>query len=188
MNSTFNKKINYFSKNNKNNINNKICTCSKTKCIKKYCECYSNNQYCINCNCIDCYNKPNYTKKNLNDEKIFVTCTCTKSNCNKKYCECYKIGEKCNLNCRCINCLNNEDENKNILNKKNLYNNYTMERISILIQNKKIFIDIKPIYDGSNISFHNSSFNNTFMIINEKKMLSQKRNRFFCSNLEKNNF
>ena len=185
MNSTFNKKINYFSKNNKNNINNRICTCSKTKCIKKYCECYSNNQYCINCNCIDCHNKSNYTKKNSNDEKIFVTCTCTKSNCNKKYCECYKIGEKCNINCRCINCLNNDDDNKNNLNKNNLFNNYTMERISILIQNNKIFIDIKQIYEGSNISFHNSSFNNTFMIINEKKMLCKKRNRFFCSNLEK---
>ena len=60
-----------------------------------------------------------------------------------------------------------------------------MERISILIQNNKIFIDIKQIYEGSNISFHNSSFNNTFMIINEKKMPCKKRNRFFCSNLEK---
>ncbi len=177
MNSTFNKKINYFTNNNKNNIN-KICTCSKTKCIKKYCECFSNNQYCINCNCIDCHNKPNYTKKNSNDEKIFVTCTCTKSNCNKKYCECYKIGEKCNDNCRCINCLNNYEINKKNEEKKKIYHYFTMERISILIQNQNIFIDIQPVYfnefNTENYCFENEG--------SEKKILCNKRNRFECLN------
>jgi hypothetical protein len=77
MNNSLNKKINHLSKNNKKNII-KICTCSKTKCIKKYCECLSNNQYCFNCNCIDCKNKPNLTKKNIRDEKEILNCTCTK--------------------------------------------------------------------------------------------------------------
>ena len=110
MKSSFNKSID-FENNNIQNLN-KICSCSKTKCIKKYCECLSNNQYCFNCNCIDCKNKPNLTKKNIRDEKEILNCTCTKSNCNKKYCECYKIGEKCNDNCRCINCLNNYEIDK----------------------------------------------------------------------------
>ena len=88
-----------------------------------------------------------------------MTCTCTKSNYNKKYFECDKLGEKCNINCRCVNCLNNEEEKNN---KKNYF-------LNILIQNKKIYIDIKPIYEESNISFHNSSINTTFMVINEKK-------------------
>ena len=168
---------------NDNNIN-KICTCSKTKCLKKYCECYSNNQYCLNCNCIDCHNKPNNSKINLNDEKIFVCCTCIKSNCNKKYCECYKEGEKCNVNCKCINCLNNEENlnNKVLKDKKNSFCKFTMERISILIENKNIYIDIKQIYEESNISFHNSSSNKIFMIINNKKILNKKRNRLLCSN------
>ena len=124
------------------------CTCSKTKCLKKYCECLSNNQYCYNCNCIDCHNKPTLQKKNLNGEKIIVTCTCTKSNCNKKYCECYKIGEKCNDNCRCIHCLNNDNVSVDdrINQKKINYEEYTMERISILIKNQQIYIDIQPIY------------------------------------------
>jgi hypothetical protein len=163
---------------------NKICTCSKTKCLKKYCECYSNNQYCLNCNCVDCHNKPNNSIINLNDEKVIVSCTCSKSNCNKKYCECYKLGEKCNVNCRCINCLNNEDNFKSkVLNpKKNLFCKYKMERISILIENKKIYIDIKQIYEESNISFHNSSFNKTSMVINNKKLLNKKRNKFLCLN------
>ena len=125
-----------------------------------------NNEYCINCKYIDCFNKPFFTKKNIKDETIYVTCTCTKSNCNKKYCECYKLGEKCNINCRCVNCLNYGEEKNN---KKKLFFKYSMERIILLIQNKKIYIDIKPIYEESNISFHNSSINTTFMVINEKK-------------------
>ena len=125
-----------------------------------------NNEYCINCKYIDCFNKPFFTKKNIKDETIYVTCTCTKSNCNKKYCECYKLGEKCNINCRCVNCLNYGEEKNN---KKKLFFKYSMERISILIQNKKIYIDIKPIYEENNISFRDSSINTTFMVINEKK-------------------
>ena len=39
------------------NINKKIldmkskpyCSCNKTKCIKKYCECFANNKLCTNC-------------------------------------------------------------------------------------------------------------------------------------------
>ena len=62
MTTSFNKKIDNCLNNNIKSLN-RICSCSKTKCIKKYCECLSNNQYCYNCNCIDCHNKPDYTKK-----------------------------------------------------------------------------------------------------------------------------
>jgi hypothetical protein len=173
MKSSFNKSID-FENNNIQNLN-KICSCSKTKCIKKYCECLSNNQYCFNCNCIDCKNKPNLTKKNIRDEKEILNCTCTKSNCNKKYCECYKIGEKCNDNCRCINCLNNyEIDKKNEEKKKKIYHYFTMERISILIKNQNIFIDIQPIYFDE---LENYNFDNK-----EKKILCNKRNRFECLN------
>jgi len=30
------------------------CSCTKTRCIKKYCECFANNKYCINCYCKNC--------------------------------------------------------------------------------------------------------------------------------------
>ena len=113
------------------------CTCSKTKCLKKYCECLANNQFCNNCNCVDCHNNPIYQQENLKDDKDLSTCTCTKSNCNKKYCECYKVGEKCNDNCRCINCLNKS----HCLEKK-----YQMERISVLIEDMKIYIEKKQLF------------------------------------------
>ena len=175
MTTSFNKKIDNCLNNNIKSLN-RICSCSKTKCIKKYCECLSNNQYCYNCNCVDCHNKPNLQKKNLYGEKELVTCTCTKSNCNKKYCECYKMGEKCNDNCRCINCLNNDNISidDKIIKKQINYEEFTMERISILIENKKIYIDIQPIYI------------NQFSLddLNGEKLLNQKRNRcvFYINN------
>ena len=86
--------------------NNISCTCSKTKCLKKYCECLANNQYCVNCNCVDCHNTPQFQKEKAKENVEVITCTCTKSNCNKKYCECYKSGKACNGNCRCLNCQN----------------------------------------------------------------------------------
>ena len=52
--------------------NNKIhCTCKKTKCIKKYCECFSSGILCFNCKCENCENKTfimdNNNRKNSNN-------------------------------------------------------------------------------------------------------------------------
>ena len=41
----------------KENIEKFCCNCTKTKCVKKYCECFSNNRFCKDCNCVDCLNK-----------------------------------------------------------------------------------------------------------------------------------
>jgi len=127
--------LNYNSKNSKNeekinnfpNLKEKVCcNCTKTKCIKKYCECFANNRFCDNCNCQDCMNKINYldnnNMKNKNENEIII-CTCTKSNCNKKYCECYKSGMKCNEKCRCINCMNTLNQNQLIINNSITNNN-----------------------------------------------------------------
>ena len=45
--------------------NYKICHCTKSNCMKKYCECYQNGRACIsNCKCKQCKNLP----KNENTE------------------------------------------------------------------------------------------------------------------------
>ena len=131
-------KINYL-KNERMEQNNKIhCTCKKTKCIKKYCECFSSGVFCQNCKCENCENKQDYliennniNKKeeedlnenknikqnndnnlelNNNYSKKLIICTCSKSGCNKNYCECFKAKVKCNNKCRCIKCLNKPDD------------------------------------------------------------------------------
>ena len=105
------------------------CSCTKTRCIKKYCECFANNKYCINCYCKNCMNKLEEIEQFQNNNTINimendnqndkVTCTCTKSNCCKKYCECFKINKKCTSKCRCLNCLNMDSQYANILNNNN---------------------------------------------------------------------
>ena len=36
------------------------CNCKKSKCLKLYCECFSNLRYCESCNCMDCNNTKNH--------------------------------------------------------------------------------------------------------------------------------
>ena len=114
-------------KKTKLDIKNKpCCNCIKTKCMKKYCECFANNKFCKNCVCIDCKNKNEEiltdnkenkeNKENnslsINKDSKAIFCTCSKSGCNKKYCDCYKENKRCNIKCRCINCLNADECNE----------------------------------------------------------------------------
>ena len=46
--------------------NKPCCNCIKTKCMKKYCECFANNKLCKNCVCSDCKNK---TEETITDNK-----------------------------------------------------------------------------------------------------------------------
>lgn len=40
------------------------CKCSKSKCLKMYCECFTQGRYCDDsCNCIDCKNTPENVDK-----------------------------------------------------------------------------------------------------------------------------
>ena len=149
--------------------NKPCCSCNKTKCIKKYCECFANNRFCVNCLCLDCRNKDIFigmgefnSEKNKNKE--IVVCTCSKSGCNKKYCECYKEGLKCNIKCRCINCLNMEEplekidkdsnkiisleETKSDSAKKTIKSdgdNYNIQRISIFINKSQTLINVEKL-------------------------------------------
>lgn len=158
-----------------NNFNNKghdskqklCCSCTKTKCIKKYCKCFANKKLCSNCQCQNCinniyrFNNKRMQKKWIKTENII--CTCSKSGCNKKYCECYKAGVFCNNKCRCINCMNDKKTNldknetinldeKEFLSRKNSPNNnnicnskenFKVERISVFINKNQTYINVE---------------------------------------------
>ena len=173
-----NNKFNFFqstkvdsdNKGNDINLNDKICCyCTKTRCIKKYCECYSNNRYCKNCHCVNCLNKFIHKgieppKESVESNEVF--CTCTKSNCNKKYCECFKSSQKCTFKCRCINCKNCNKQttfNFNVTNINNINNNSNINSnvnnsIANLCENKSEIIDLeeKEENEGNNSIKSNS--------------------------------
>ena len=125
--------------NNNNSTLRQKCTCSKTGCLKKYCNCFANGVPCEGCECKNCQNVSNSNKNDnidLEEKKIFplmqnrfdrnqrTICNCTKSNCMKKYCECFKQGFSCNSLCRCMDCKNKiKEEVNNIINNEVKNNN-----------------------------------------------------------------
>ena len=222
----------FFNRNNSNtlnnintNVNNTIntdinnlqnskvhCTCKKTKCIKKYCECFSSGNKCFNCKCQNCENRPYYVgnisnkkKESENNENIenfelnedneekLIICTCSKSGCNKNYCECFKAKVKCNNKCRCIKCLNKIEENNNEFeepkiimrskstpinfpsninnnipetnnnnnnnNQLEIANNFTVHRISVLINKAQTIINTEKLDSYDSLKFLNKKRN-----------------------------
>ncbi|XP_042640465.1 carnitine O-palmitoyltransferase 1, liver isoform isoform X2 [Tyto alba] len=131
----------------------KPCNCTKSQCLKLYCDCFANGDFCNNCNCNNCYNNqlheterfkaikacldrnpeaflPKIGKRKLGEIKPYHNkgCNCKRSGCLKNYCECFEAKIMCSSICKCIGCKNYEespDEKKqlNVLNYTDIGNN-----------------------------------------------------------------
>ncbi|XP_076297256.1 protein lin-54 homolog isoform X2 [Lasioglossum baleicum] len=121
----------------------KPCNCTKSQCLKLYCDCFANGEFCHMCNCNNCSNnlgneeerqraiksclernpnafRPKIGKGRETGEDIRrhnKGCNCKRSGCLKNYCECYEAKIPCSGNCKCIGCRNVEEPN---LEKKSL--------------------------------------------------------------------
>ncbi|KAL6430007.1 hypothetical protein ACFW04_007666 [Cataglyphis niger] len=121
----------------------KPCNCTKSQCLKLYCDCFANGEFCHMCNCNNCSNnlgneeerqraiksclernpnafRPKIGKGRETGDDIRrhnKGCNCKRSGCLKNYCECYEAKIPCSGNCKCIGCRNIEDP---ILEKKSL--------------------------------------------------------------------
>uniref|UniRef100_A0AC35GAC6 CRC domain-containing protein n=1 Tax=Panagrolaimus sp. PS1159 TaxID=55785 RepID=A0AC35GAC6_9BILA len=120
----------------------KKCSCKNTQCLKLYCKCFANGEFCLNCNCKGCHNTINSINRskaikstlernpkvfdskigvgkirdNTNVGRVHVSgCQCKKSNCMNNYCECYKANVACSDRCKCTTCRNTEIDRESIM-------------------------------------------------------------------------
>uniref|UniRef100_A0A8C7VSC2 Lin-54 DREAM MuvB core complex component n=1 Tax=Oncorhynchus mykiss TaxID=8022 RepID=A0A8C7VSC2_ONCMY len=112
----------------------KPCNCNKSQCLKLYCDCFANGEFCQSCNCTNCFNnleheterakaikacldrnpeafKPKIGKgkEGESDRRHSKGCNCKRSGCLKNYCECYEAKIMCSSTCKCVGCKNFEE-------------------------------------------------------------------------------
>ncbi|VDP40068.1 unnamed protein product [Soboliphyme baturini] len=115
----------------------KPCNCTKSQCLKLYCDCFANGEFCRNCHCTNCKNnltyeidrskaiksclernplafQPKIGKGRIDTERLHNKgCNCKKSSCLKNYCECYEARVPCTARCKCNGCRNTEADRSN---------------------------------------------------------------------------
>ncbi|KAJ8271436.1 hypothetical protein COCON_G00102950 [Conger conger] len=112
----------------------KPCSCTKSQCLKLYCDCFANGDVCSNCKCINCYNNNEHEYERYQAIKICLDrnpeafrpkigsgkrgeikgrhnkgCNCKRSGCLKNYCECYEAKIMCSSMCKCVSCRNYDE-------------------------------------------------------------------------------
>lgn len=109
------------------------CKCTKSKCLKLYCDCFQAGQVCSDrCGCQDCLNTVEESGKggartvaiqsildrrpdafDVRTKRTGEGCSCKKNRCLKKYCDCFSSGVKCDPDkCRCVDCHNYPTDNE----------------------------------------------------------------------------
>ncbi|XP_023123190.2 spexin prohormone 2 isoform X2 [Amphiprion ocellaris] len=106
----------------------KPCHCTRSQCVKLYCECFASGVMCSNCDCSNCRNNAEHVMNRQEAIKIaggtsrkVKGCNCKRSGCLKNYCECFEANIMCTSSCRCVGC-GNYDDSSQMRNKEKTVN------------------------------------------------------------------
>ena len=141
-----------FKKNNLN-INNVTCSCKKSNCLKKYCECYQIGIKCNNnCKCFECKNR------NKGDKKMFEVNNIENNNNNKKRDRYFSFDE--------ISFFNRNEKDGLFYNNFNNNNNQIISLKTVEIDTKKVIID-----NYNFLNNNNNNINNNINIVNDNNTI-----------------
>ena len=166
------------------------CNCSKSNCLKKYCECYKAGLLCTkSCRCRICDN----VKKKKNDDE--------NENINEKY-EDNENNEEMEISQNKENNISLNDESKNDEKNENIsikttkidsksdcnycYEKYRFEKISILIEKDNISIKIYKFLKSLNIK--NELKNNVILLSDSnQRFINIPKKKLLFTKIQKNN-
>ncbi|XP_038563076.1 protein lin-54 homolog isoform X2 [Micropterus salmoides] len=78
----------------------KPCHCTRSQCLKLYCECFANGVMCSNCDCSNCHNNAEHEMKRHKAIKANIMCT---SSCKCVGCRNYDDGSETGLKEKTVN-------------------------------------------------------------------------------------
>ncbi|XP_075044698.1 protein lin-54 homolog [Mixophyes fleayi] len=83
------------------NKSKRPCNCTKSQCLKLYCDCFANGEFCSNCNCNNCYNDVYHES-----ERFKAIKACLDRNPEAFQPKIGKAKIMCSSMCKCIGCKN----------------------------------------------------------------------------------
>ena len=161
------------------------CNCTKSKCLKKYCECFKNGLGCGNlCRCVGCANKGNNNNNSNNQNQNSILNNYNNENYSPNILNNEKNYNE-NNNINCSNTINNNTINNNTIINNNYiehnnaspqsenyqqepkYINYSlqMSAMGIFIHGKQIDVEERKI----NMNQHINIINTTPQLTSKKR-------------------
>jgi hypothetical protein len=135
-----------------------VCNCTKSRCMKKYCECYKMNIPCGNlCRCIDCQNK--------NNQNIYSNMDMTN---NDKNMNMNSLDYNKNMN----DILKNDLQNDYIEKLKEISKTFTINAMGIHINNRKLILEERDI----DLNKNKINLNTTPKLTNKKRTRGKNEN------------
>ena len=136
-----------------------VCNCTKSRCMKKYCECYKMNIACGNlCRCIDCQNKNNqniYSNMDINNNDKNMNMI-NSLDCNRGVDDMQK----------------NDIQNDYIEKLKEISKSFTINAMGIHINNRKLILQERDI----DLNKNKINLNTTPKLTNKKRTRTKNEN------------